>query len=228
MAPPCRADVDAVIGEGERGRERGERGVDQERPRQFAHLLALRDEVDEQPAAEPEACPDQCRHAEAPAERQVGRAPERSQVPRADGGAAERFGCGREAVEEVAADQEQVVQHCVRGQRGVAGPGALGCEEHISRQQQDGADEDVAVDRDGGDDPRPVEHAAPRRADLPPQRPSDEHEADQQRRGFAEQRADGRALDRPAKAEHEDQVQDDVGGVQKHLQQQAERGAALA
>jgi hypothetical protein len=54
----------------------------------------------------------------------------------------------REAIEKEGADQEKVVQDRIRGERHVAGAGALRSEEQEGRDQGRGADQDVTVDRE--------------------------------------------------------------------------------
>ena len=74
--------------------------------------------------------------AEAPAEHEPRRLHEGRAVARADRAAAELLGGGRHAVEEEAADQDEVVQHRVGGERDVAGARALRGEEGERRDQR--------------------------------------------------------------------------------------------
>ena len=75
------------------------------------------------------------------------RAGEGAAVARAIGLAAKLLGGVGEAVEEEGADQQEIVQHRVGGERHVAGARALRGEEQERRDQRRGADHDVAVDR---------------------------------------------------------------------------------
>src|SRR3954470_9143102 len=77
---------------------------------------------------------------------------------RAGGLAAKLLGCRRKAVEEEAADHDEVVQHRVRGEQRVARPGTLRGEERERCDQRHGADHDVAIDGEHAHDLAAVEN----------------------------------------------------------------------
>ena len=108
------------------------------------------------------------RKAEAPEQHQPHRAGKRVAVARAIGAAAELLGGVGEAVEEERADQQEIVQHRVGGERHVAGARALRGEEQKHRDQRRGADHDVAVDRQHAHQLGAVEQRRARHAQVVP------------------------------------------------------------
>ena len=79
---------------------------------------------------------------------QLCRGGERVAVAGAIGAAAELLGGVGEAVEEEGADQQEIVQHRIGGERDIAGARALRGEEQEGGDQRRGADHDVAIDRE--------------------------------------------------------------------------------
>mgnify|MGYP007097350214 CR=1 FL=1 len=80
----------------------------------------------------------------------------------ADGAAGELFGGGGEAVEEIAGDEEEIHQHRIGGERHRTELRALTCEQRESGKQREGADHDVAVERQHAPQGRHVEDPAAR------------------------------------------------------------------
>ena len=84
----------------------------------------------------------------------------RAPVTCAIGLAAELLGGVGKTIEEESADQQEVVQHRVGGEREVAGARALRGEEQPYRDQRRGADHDVAVDHEHAHQLRALEQRA--------------------------------------------------------------------
>ena len=143
-------------------------------------------------------------------------------VAGAEGLAAELLGRGGEPVQEIAAEQEEVVQDGVGGERHVAGPRALRGEERESGQQRDRPDGDVAVDGDHPAQRRAVERLGPgkpagKSADAP-QRPVPADEAGR----LGQEGRPGGALDAALQHRDEQDRAADLGEVQADLQEEAE------
>ena len=168
------------------------------------------------------------REAETPGQHQPDRARERGAVGRAERTAAELLGGIGKAVEEEGADQQEIVEHRIGGERGVAGARALRGEEQKRRDQRRGADHDVAVD---------LEHAKQFVAveqQRSPDRPMSTVEAagDQEAKPEAGRFRDHRGYRRPgdphAEPQHEQRGRARIDQVDRDLHGERQPGARLS
>ena len=126
-----------------------------------------------------------------------------------------------EAVEAVGHEKLQVHEDGVRGQGHVTHLGAPDREVTEGDDEREGAQEDVEVDAEqraqavAPKQPCPVPTAA-----RPRQCPADDNQPECGGRDLGDQAGPGDALDAPAEADHEDQVEHDVDAVERDLEQQ--------
>ena len=133
--------------------------------------------------------------------------------------AAELLGRRRDTVEEVAAEQEEIVEDGVGGQRDIAGQRALPGEEGPGREERQGADHDVAVDRDHPPHLGAVEDRGPVQAEPSAEMRRDNGEPGDDADRFRDRRRQRDAGDAEAHSHGEGDAEQDVEDIDADLQE---------
>ena len=228
VARPGRADIDAVIGKGEHAEQRRKDDERQIIARDAAHVHARRHDVDQRRPEQQETGGDREREAKAPHDDELHRAGESILVARAIGAAAELLGGVGEAVEEEAADHQEIVQHGVGRERHVAGTCALRGEEQKRRDQRRGTDHDVAVDREHAHQLGAVEQQRAGSRELPFRKVTRDQQAEQEACGLRDQRRDCSAGNSEVEHQHQHDGRRHVDEVDGDLHAERQFGAGLS
>ena len=168
------------------------------------------------------------RKAKSPGDDQPDRAGKGAPVARAIGLAAELLGGVGETIEEEGADQQEVVQHRIGGEREVAGARALRGEEQPHRDQRRGADHDVAVDREHAHQLGALEQRPLRDGELPLRQGPRDQDAEQEPDRFRGHRGDRRARDAGVEHQHQQHGRRRVDDVDRDLHGQRQPRARLS